>query len=159
MKISRCQRIAKPPIIKRNPAHVNYFHRQENPVELPHSSRQENRNGKFNFRPVPPPPVADKNWWTPIWSGLVTDETGKHQKAMRQAIWLYLFLLTAANRRNGILFRRISTVARETGFNRRSVERWLRTLRDKGYIETRSTGHALHISITKWKPISRNKSP
>jgi hypothetical protein len=30
-------------------------------------------------------------------------------------------------------------------------------LRDKSYIETKSTGRALQISITKWKPIVRKR--
>lgn len=101
---------------------------------------------------------SQKNWWTPVWSGLMIDAGGKHHKAIRQAIWLYLFLLSVANRRTGILYRKLSTIATETGFHRRSIERWLRTLRDKGYIETLTTGRALQISISKWKPIFAKKS-
>ncbi|MEJ7860908.1 MAG: helix-turn-helix domain-containing protein [Pyrinomonadaceae bacterium] len=74
---------------------------------------------------------------------------------MKQAIWLYLYLLTVANRKNGQLFRRLKTIAAETSFHPRSIERWLKCLREKGYIETYSTGRFLQISITKWKPISK----
>jgi hypothetical protein len=99
-----------------------------------------------------------KTWWVHVWRGLVVDKTGKHQKAMRQAIWLYLYLLLAANWKTGILYRRISTISTETGFNRRSVQRWLSVLRNKGYIETHSTGRSLQISITKWKSITKRKA-
>ncbi len=101
------------------------------------------------------PSRALPTWWVHFWSGLVRDPTSKHHRALRQAVWLYLYLLIAANRKTGTSMRRISTIAAETGFNRRSIHRWLKTLRKKGYIHTRSNGRALQISITKWRPISR----
>lgn len=100
-----------------------------------------------------------RSWWTHIWSGLVRDPTGKHYRAIKKAIWLYLYFLVVANWRDGTLFRRVEKIAAETGFGRRSISRWLRTLRDKGYITTRSTGRRLDISITKWRPISRKTDP
>ncbi len=95
----------------------------------------------------------NKMWWVHVRGGLVMDESGKHHLAMRQAIWLYLYLLLAANRRNGMLFRKISTIEKGTGFNRRNIGRWMKILRDQGYIETHSTGRFLQIVIKKWKPI------
>ena len=74
---------------------------------------------------------------------------------MRQAVWLYLYFLVVANWRHGTLFRKLSTIAAETGFNPRTVQRWLRALRRAGYIVTRSNGRSLLISITKWRPISK----
>jgi hypothetical protein len=94
-------------------------------------------------------------WWVPMRSGLVRDISGKHYKAIKNAIWLYLFLLSAANHVSGKLFMRIDTIARETSFSTRSVNRWLRILREKGYIRTHSNGRSLDISIEKWRPISR----
>lgn len=98
-----------------------------------------------------------RTWWIHLWSGLVLDKEAKHQKQMKQAVWLYLYLLLVANWKTGILYRRVSTIIRETGFNRRSIQRWLKLLREKQYIKTQSTGRSLHISITKWKPILRRK--
>lgn len=94
-------------------------------------------------------------WWGYVWSGLVRDPTSKHRKVMRQAIWLYLYFLVAANWRTGILFRKISTVVSETGFHSRSIQRWIRTLRNNGYITTKSNGRSLRIFVNKWRPISR----
>lgn len=94
-------------------------------------------------------------WWTHVWNGLVRDPTGKHFRSIGTAIWLYLYLLLTANWRTGRSFRRIRTIAAETSFSERNIQRWLRRLRDRGYIRTTSTGRFLNISITKWRPISR----
>lgn len=97
-----------------------------------------------------------RTWWVHLWGGLVRDSTGKHHRAIKQAIWLYLYLLQGANWKTGLLFRRIATIAVEMGLNPRTIERWLRTLRKRGYIRTVSNGRTLNISITKWRPVSRN---
>ncbi len=175
MKIYRKRNYFKPSVVKRNHALMNRFHRKKNRVKRRFSYFEQNRTRKFNDYDNKQPvqrldsmfpnlngnqlkqtsAVLQKNWWTPVWSGLVLDNEAKHKKAIRQAIWLYLYLLTVANRGNGQLFRRLNTIARETGFHPRSIERWLKGLREKGYIETLSTGRYLQISITRWKPISK----
>lgn len=175
MKLTRKQKFRKPPVIKRNPARTDYFHQKENPIEssvLPLKSNQtksfemHSNKGQVKTSDSHSPPVKDdqvesadlspqKNWWIHLWSGLVLDRRAKHKRAIRQAIWLYLYFLLVANRGNGKLYRKLSTIAGETGFNPRSIQRWLYTLREKGYIESHSTGRYLEISITKWKPISR----
>lgn len=99
--------------------------------------------------------VRKKNWWTPLWSGLLIEPSAKHYKTMGRAVWLYLYLLTYANRRTGNLFRRTSTIAGDMGLSLRTVSRWLALLKQNGYIETRQTGRSLAISITKWKPIKK----
>jgi DNA-binding transcriptional ArsR family regulator len=98
---------------------------------------------------------AKSNWWTPLWRGLVVEPSAKHFKAMGSAVWLYLYLLTFANRTTGKLFRRISTIANDIGLSSRTVSRWLKILKDGKYIEVRQTGRSLQISITKWKPINK----
>lgn len=177
MKSRRKRHSFKPFIIKRNPGRLHRFQQKRKRIKerISHFKRKQaarleahqvNRTvNKIAFQlshlksemVKESAPRLRKNWWTPVWNGLVMDEGGKHYKTIRQAIWLYLFLLSAANRRTGILYRKLSTIAEETGFHRRSIERWLRTLRDKGYIETHSTGRALQISVSKWKPITAKK--
>lgn len=93
--------------------------------------------------------------WIHMWSGLVSDPSGKHRTAIGKAIWLYLYLLVVANWKTGTLFRRLSTIAAEMGSNGRTVSRWLATLKKHGYVETKRTGRALTISISKWRPITR----
>lgn len=177
MKYSRRKRFSKLPPVKRELGKLNLFHHKRNKLKLhtSHSeskqSRQPNfvigRNADFQAKPFSSKTGNHKsdgreekiprNWWIHLWQGLVVDKTAKHHKAMRQAVWLYLYFLVTANWKTGVLYRRISTITSETGFNRRSIERWLKLLREKGYIKTYSTGRALQISITKWKPISPRK--
>ena len=99
--------------------------------------------------------VSKTNWWTPLWKGLPVESTAKHYKGMGSAVWLYLYLLVYANRSTGALFRRIPTIAKDTGLSSRTVSRWLHILKTGGYIEVRRTGHSLQISITKWKSIKK----
>jgi hypothetical protein len=92
-------------------------------------------------------------WWIPLWSGLLVEPGGKHYKAMGSAVWLFLYFLTYANRTTGILFRKRSTIARDLGLSLRTINRWIATLKQKGYIATKQSERSLIISITKWKPI------
>ena len=116
---------------------------------LPRKTFPENSKQKAGF-------VSKTNWWTPLWRGLVIDETAKHYRAMGgNSVWLYLYLLVFANRQTGALFRRISTIAKDMGLNPRTISRWMHTLKTNGYIETCQTGRSLQISITKWKPIKK----
>jgi len=119
-------------------------------------------NYKTNFHPKIFPQdskrktlITKSNWWTPLWRGLAVEPSAKHFKAMGSAVWLYLYLLTFANRMTGDLFRRISTVANDTGLSSRTISRWLKILKDGKYVEVRKTGRSLQISITKWKPINK----
>jgi len=105
------------------------------------------------------PNKTSRTWWVHLWGGLVRDPTGKHHSAIKQAVWLYLYLLQGANWKTGLLYRRIATIAAETGLNTRTIERWLRVLRKRGYIRTVSNGRTLNISITKWRPVSRKGRP
>ena len=167
----------KEPVIKQRLGKLSLFRRKENLVKPNSSQLKQNARRRFVFKQkedgkrqlnsfnlsqesnltmqIDKKPL--RNWWIHLWSGLVIDKEAKHQRAMRQAVWLYLYLLMVSNWQTGTLFRRISTIVAETGFNRRSIGRWLRVLREKGYIETHSTGRALQISITKWKPIVPKK--
>ncbi len=92
-----------------------------------------------------------KQWWAPVWTGLVMDAQGAHHKKIKSAVWLYLYLLLNADRKSGFLKRKIKTVCLDTGINSRTIKRWLRLLKRNGYIEMRSTGRCVHVQITKWK--------
>lgn len=98
--------------------------------------------------------ASDKQWWAPVWKGLVMDEDGTHYRRMRNAVWLFLYLLLNANRRSGFLVRKIRTIGSDMGVSRDTVLRWLKVLRTAGYIVTQNTGRCLRIQIQKWKPLS-----
>lgn len=96
---------------------------------------------------------SPKQWWAPIWKGLVMDEEAKHYRKMRNALWLFLYLLLNANRQTGFLARKIRTISADMGLSRDTILRWLNALRKDGYVTTQNTGRYLTIQIMKWKPI------
>jgi hypothetical protein len=97
-------------------------------------------------------------WWAPLWQGLVMDPEGKHYRRMGQAVWLFLYFILNANRHTGILMRKTATIAVQTGFSPRTIRKWLRVLRQGGYIATRTTGRYLQIEICLWKSIERRQN-
>jgi Helix-turn-helix domain len=92
-------------------------------------------------------------WWGPVWRGLFVDPAGKHYRAMGRAIWLYGYLIVHADRRTGILYRRVTTVANDMQVSERTIQAWMALLRQHCYITTKTTGRALVIRIEKWRPI------
>jgi len=96
---------------------------------------------------------TQKQWWAPVWKGLVMDAEAKHYRTMKSAVWLYLYLLLNANRKTGILMRKIETVSTGMGVTRDTAYRWLNVLRKGGYIQTVNTGRSLTIQVTRWKAL------
>lgn len=94
-----------------------------------------------------------KTWWAAVWRGLVVDETGKHHRTMKGALWLFVYLNLHADRKTGTLFRRTKTIAQDMCLSPRTVRKYLATLRDAHYIVVVQTGRALRIKIEKWKPV------
>ena len=94
-----------------------------------------------------------KQWWAPVWTGLVMDESAKHYRRMKGAVWLFLYLVLGANRKTGVLMRKVKTISRDMGVTRDTTLRWLTVLRKEGYIVTVSTGRYLTIQIKKWKAL------
>jgi len=92
-----------------------------------------------------------KQWWAPIWTGLVMDPEAKHYRRMKNAIWLFLYLVLNANRETGLLLRKVKTISSDMNVHRNTVFRWLNILRKQRYITTENTGRCLHIQIKKWK--------
>src|SRR5262245_23673763 len=97
---------------------------------------------------------TQKQWWAPVWKGLVMDAQGKHYRKMKNALWLYLYLLLNANRKTGLLMRKIKTLSNDMGVSRDTALRWLNVLRKGGYIETVNTGRSLTIQVTRWKALA-----
>lgn len=95
-----------------------------------------------------------KQWWAPVWKGLTMDDEAKHYRRMKNAVWLFLYLLVNANRRTGVLMRKVDTICRDMGVARDTALRWLNRLRKSGYIVTLNTGRSLTIQVTKWKPLA-----
>jgi hypothetical protein len=82
----------------------------------------------------------------------------RHHRRMGAAIWLYGWLVLRQTHQHGdlgwvlggapISYREIEE---ETGFNCRTLERWMHTLRRHGYIETVAAPAGVVVRITKAK--------
>jgi hypothetical protein len=90
-------------------------------------------------------------WWTPVWRGLVADPESKHRKAMGSSVWMYLYLLTYANRNTGVARRRLAQIREDTGYPVRTIQRHLKRLVERQYISLSRSDRYLHIQIKKWK--------
>lgn len=82
----------------------------------------------------------------------------RHYERMGSAIWLFGWLVLRQTHQSGsvgwvlggapVSYREIEE---ETGFNCRTLERWMKTLRQQGYIETDAVPGGLVIRIAKAK--------
>jgi hypothetical protein len=90
-----------------------------------------------------------KKWWAPVWIRLVVDKEAKHYRQMKNAIWLFLYLLVNADR-GWVLVRKAKTISSEMDIKIDTIKRWLNILRKHGYIATQSTGRGLFIQIKDW---------
>lgn len=101
---------------------------------------------------------SERQWWAPVWKGLVVDAEAKHYRRMKSAVWLYLYFILNADRRTGILKRKIQTIESGMGITRDTAIRWLNVLRTEGYVSTVNTGRSLTIQISRWRPILRTRN-
>lgn len=86
----------------------------------------------------------------------------RHYARMGQAVWLFGWLVLRETReREGVGFvlggRPVTyrEIEEETGFSRKSLERWMRSLRKAGYIETTTAPGGIIVRIQKAKKFVR----
>jgi hypothetical protein len=103
--------------------------------------------------------TTQKTWWAPVWRGLVVAPEAKHYRRMKNSVWLFLHLVLHADRRSGRLKRKCRTIAEEMGVPEKTIQRWMKTLKDYGYIETRNTGRCLEIGVKLWKSFLQSSNP
>jgi len=109
---------------------------------------------KANLAPRPKQPPS---WWTPVWRGLIADPNSKHRKSMGSAVWIYLYLLTYANRKTGIVRRTQQAMVQDTGYPLRTIQFNLHKLNQRGYLTKKQEGRYLKIQIEKWKAFNDPK--
>jgi hypothetical protein len=51
----------------------------------------------------------------PLFQGLVADPQAKHYHRMKNAVWLYLYLIAFSNLKSGKLIARLSDIAQDMG--------------------------------------------
>lgn len=83
------------------------------------------------------------------------DTEAKHYRSMKNAVWLFLYLLVNANRGTGVLIRKHKTISADMGVSRDMVLRWMNVLRKGGYITTANTGRYLAIQVRNWRPVGK----
>ncbi len=118
---------------------------------LPKNQTKESSLFKFRFEKL----NKKRNWWIPLWCGLVKDKSSKHRIRMGNAIWLYLYLLIYTERKTGLVRRIIKTIQKETGFSNRTIYRHLNRLAYHQYITIIESRPILLIRIEKWKEFSK----
>jgi hypothetical protein len=106
--------------------------------------------------------VREKDFNTGL-RGVLFEE--KHYARMGAALWLYGWLVLRQTHQQGgegwvlggapVSYREIEE---ETGFNRRTLEHWMRTLRKHGYIQTEAAPSGVVIRITKAKKFKKFQS-
>ncbi|MCO6512283.1 MAG: hypothetical protein J5I65_15980 [Aridibacter famidurans] len=96
------------------------------------------------------------SWWTPLWQGLVSDEKAKHRKRMGSSIWLFLYLLTFANRKTGVVRRSLQSIKVDTGSRLRTINRDLDRLAEKKYVTILEPKPLLKLRIEKWKEFKKD---
>lgn len=86
----------------------------------------------------------------------------RHYERMGAALWLYGWLVLRQTHQSGsdgwvlggapFSYREIEE---ETGFPRKTIERWMRTLRTQGYIETQASQRGIIVCIKKAKKFAQ----
>lgn len=102
--------------------------------------------------------TSEKNWWTPVWRGLVVHPEGKHVRQMSKALALALYLFSHADRRSGRLVRKYGTIAHDMGFPIRTIRAWMRRLEFYEYIRITKTGRAMVVEVLNWRPIGQGRA-
>jgi len=89
----------------------------------------------------------------PVFQGLVADPEAKHYRRIKQAVWLYLYLIAFANLRTGKLMCNIADIAQDMGLGEETIRSWLGHLRRRHYVIVERQGDDLLFKISKWKNI------
>lgn len=95
----------------------------------------------------------------PLRRGLVADPEARHVRRMRQAVWLYLYLLLAAHPDSGKRLLAPALIAREMGLGEETVRSWLGHLRAHGYVTLERQGDLVRVTVNRWRPAPRPTSP
>jgi hypothetical protein len=103
--------------------------------------------------------MRDKNYSTGL-RGVLFE--ARHYERMGAALWLYGWLVLRQTHQSDsvgwvlggapVSYREIEE---ETGFLRKTIERWMKTLRAHGYIKTEATQRGVIISIMKAKKFAQ----
>ncbi|MCK4351823.1 hypothetical protein KAW65_00255 [candidate division WOR-3 bacterium] len=83
--------------------------------------------------------------------GLVADKDAKHYYRVKNAIWLYLYLVLSANSKTGKLLSRLDFIASQMGICKDTLQTWLGHLKKWGYVTTQKQGESIVFKLSRWK--------
>jgi hypothetical protein len=90
----------------------------------------------------------------PLYQGLVADHQAKHYLRIKQAVWLYIYLIAFVNAKTGKLVGHLSDIADDTGIREETLRSWLGHLRKWNYVTVEKQDNGLLIKVCKWKNIA-----
>jgi hypothetical protein len=102
--------------------------------------------------------MAKKPTWIKVHSNILEP---KHQKAIGERIWLFLYLIDNADWKTGIVPEYTDAdAARDLGRSKRTIERWRSDLIKGGYIACKQIQHGQEVTINRWRnPQHVNSEP
>jgi DNA-binding MarR family transcriptional regulator len=103
--------------------------------------------------------TRNKNYWRPLWKGLVIDPEAKHCKRIGNSVWLFLYFILKADYKTGFLFKSYEAMARETGVKKRTIRHWLNNLKNKGYVSIQRKRNGFRVYVRNWKTINQPQKP
>jgi hypothetical protein len=95
----------------------------------------------------------NQNPFGPFFRKIVSEPQAKHYRRMRNAIWLYLYLMICANPKTGKLTACVSDIAESMGHSEATISSWLGHLRKWHYVSLEKQKKSLHLKISQWKDI------
>ncbi len=99
-----------------------------------------------------------KDYWRPLWKGLVVDSERKHFSGMKSSVWLFLYFILKADDRTGFLKKSYEAISKEMGVKKRTVRYWLNNLRNKGYVSIQRR-NGFCICVRNWKTFAKSSNP
>ena len=100
------------------------------------------------------PQNKNQNPFGPLLREIVADATGRNRRRMRQAVWLYFYLIVFANARSGKLISRIPDIAAALGVSENTVNSWLGHLKKWHYVSVVKMGNGLHFRVNRWQEVT-----
>jgi len=92
-----------------------------------------------------------KNLFGPVLQEIVADMQGKHYRRLKNALWIYLYLVIYANPKNGKLTSTVTKIAISTGHQEETINSWLGNLKKWHYISIEKHGEELQFKVSQWK--------
>lgn len=88
---------------------------------------------------------------------VIAHPQARHYIRMKNAIWLYLYLISFANPKNGKFTSQLSDIAANTGYSVETIQSWLGHLRKQHYVSMKKQGSQLIFKINQWRNL-KNKA-